>query len=456
MTPSAATATPNGADHTPAPRLVLISNPDADTTPRRPRRRTRVGHTRAGLPTDPSNPWHLAVTLWSHVLTESVNTTGKYQRGKLSTAELANYVKRVGWLAGDHSDRSPWDITALDLATWLDGQTSWSLSTRRQVIVSVRNFYAWGTRAGLCAKSPLAGVSLTPPKPAGPTKEPVPDAWVVPLAEWTTWLRGAARTPATIRTRTEHLENLAHLHAEPWDVTPTDLMRWLSRDDLAPATKRTRRSSARSFYSWAKRVGNIATDPAAELDPIPQRRPLPRPTPTNVLRDALSVADDRVQLALTIAAYAGLRRAEIARLHTRDLGEHNIRVHGKGGCERLMPIHPELRSALNAELTRRREGTDLGRGWGTTMPPADGYLFPAANPEHHLTARWLGTLISRTLGPGWTAHTIRHRFATLAYQTQRDLRAVQELLGHSKPETTARYAAVPDGAMTSAVLGVSL
>ena len=50
----------------------------------------------------------------------------------------------------------------------------------------------------------------------------------------------------------------------------------------------------------------------------------------------------------------------------------------------------------------------------------------------------------------------RHRFATQAYRTGRDLRAVQELLGHAKPETTARYAAVPDGSLAAAVAGVGL
>lgn len=444
------------AEATDTPRLVLISNPSPEAGPRRRPRRTRVGHTRPGLPTDPTNPWCLTVSLWAQALGENLNTSGTYQRGKLSATEQANYLKRVGWLAGDHADQTPWSLTAHELATWLDAQHSWSLGTRRQVIVAVRNFYAWATRAGLCAKSPLAGVSVTPPKPAGPTKQALPPAWTVPLAEWLTWLRGAARSESTIRTRAEHIENLAQLHADPWDVTETDLMRWLSRADLAPATKRARRSSARAFYSWAARVGNVATDPARDLDPITQPRPLPRPTPTQVIRDAVTVADDRVQLALTIAAYAGLRRAEIAALHTRDLGETSIRVTGKGGRERLVPIHPELRGILDAELTRRRLGSDVGTGWGHVIPPADGWLFPGLDPTKHLTPRWLGTLISRTLGPGWTAHTLRHRFASQAYATQRDLRAVQELLGHSKPETTARYAAVPDGAMNAAVLGVTL
>lgn len=432
-----------------APRLVLV-----DATPTDKRRR-RVGHTRPGLPIDPRNPWNRAVTLWLEHLAAHENTTGRYQRGYLSATERANYAKRIGWLAGDHADRSPWTLTTDDLAEWLDRQ-AWSLGTRRHVVVAARAFYAWALRAGLCDRSPLAGVAVTTPRAPGPAPISLPEPWRQPLADWQTWLKGAARTDATVRTRCDHLTNLAHLHADPWAVTEGDLARWLSRSDWSPATKRTKRASVRSFYAWAVRAGHRATNPAADLDPIRQRRALPRPTPPDVLRAAVAGADDRTRLALSLAIYAGLRRAEIAGLHSRDVLAASIRVRGKGGNERLIPLHPVLGRELRTELERRREGIDIGRGWGSTIPAPDGWIFPTADGERHLTPRWVGDLLSRALGPGWTAHTIRHNFATQAYQTRRDLRAVQELLGHSKPETTARYAAVPDGALAAAVLGVEL
>lgn len=431
-----------------APRLVLVTD-DPDQTVdalgrSRPRRRTRVSQTRPGLPADPKNPWNRAVSMWSEVM-----------HSRLSDTEHANYRKRVGWLAGDHADTSPWSLTTDDLADWLDRQ-SWSLSTRRKVVVAVRSFYAWSTLAGLCQGSPLAGVSVTAPRPPGPARADLPIAWRRPLEEWTTWLRGGARTESTIRTRLDHLANLAQMHADPWSITEGDLARWLSRSDWSPATKRAKRSSIRSFYVWAVRAGHVATSPAGDLDPIRQRRALPRPTPTDVLRDAVEGADDRVRLALHLALYAGLRRAEIAGLHTRDIGETSLHVRGKGGHERRVPLHPVLAATLRDELDRRRTATNIGNGWGRTVPSVDGWLFPARDGERHLQPKWLGVLVGRALGPGWTTHTIRHRFATQAYLTQRDLRAVQELLGHSKPETTARYAAVPDGALAAAVLGVEL
>lgn len=68
----------------------------------------------------------------------------------------------------------------------------------------------------------------------------------------------------------------------------------------------------------------------------------------------------------------------------------------------------------------------------------------------------MGKIISSCLPERWTTHSLRHRFATAADCVQRDLRDVQELLGHSKAETTARYAAVPDGALLAAVIGVGV
>ena len=52
---------------------------------------------------------------------------------------------------------------------------------------------------------------------------------------------------------------------------------------------------------------------------------------------------------------------------------------------------------------------------------------------------------------GWTAHTLRHRFATRTYAAARDLVAVQELLGHAKPETTRLYIETPPDSLRAAV-----
>lgn len=152
---------------------------------------------------------------------------------------------------------------------------------------------------------------------------------------------------------------------------------------------------------------------------------------------------------------AGLRRAEIAAVHYRDLVAGQLLVRGKGGHQRLVPLHPDLVAELEVERRRRLTG-EPGQGWCGPYVHADGYLFPSSLKPEPLTAKHLGVIAKECLPTGWTLHTLRHRFASQAYAAQRDLRAVQELLGHTKPETTARYAAVPDGAKLSAVMGVGI
>lgn len=148
------------------------------------------------------------------------------------------------------------------------------------------------------------------------------------------------------------------------------------------------------------------------------------------------------------ARSVGLRRAEIARLRFADISETEIYVIGKGGHHRRVPLHPHLRTEVRAAASRR------ARHLETHAPPAEDWLLPNPAGDAHLTEHHLGALVSRLLPPGWTLHTLRHRFATAAYAATRDLRAVQDLLGHARPETTARYAAVPDGALLAAVHGI--
>jgi integrase/recombinase XerC len=241
--------------------------------------------------------------------------------------------------------------------------------------------------------------------------------------------------------------------ADPWSVTTAQLARWLSNPDWGPQTTRCARSSVRGFYRWAVLEERIDVSPAERLDSIRVPRALPRPLPDGPLRAALAAADDRMRLILMLGALGGLRRAEIANLHTRDVTEAEIRVVGKGGHHRVIPMHPVLWEAISVELERRRQGRP-GSGFGRATET--GYLFPSDLTLSPLTPAHVGVIVSRALPASWTTHSLRHRFATMSYAEQRDLLAVQRLLGHSKPETTSVYAAVPDGALRTAVLGATL
>lgn len=363
------------------------------------------------------------------------------------------YVRHIRWLA-DAVSCGPWKLTSSELALVLSSQ-NWSAATRQRVLVSLRTFYSWAVGHGKLEWAPTAGLAAAPRR-SGPVERPWQPAWGGPVEEFLKYLRGAGRSENTIRDYAHRLRLLSDLAADPWSITTEQLAEWLSNPEWTPYTRRNRRVTASSFYRWAERTGRVSVSPVTALPPVRVPRALPRPAPHDVVREALAAADDRCRLAMLLAVDAGLRRAEIANLHTSQVSETHLLIVGKGGHHRQVPLDPDgdLASALRVELERRRRG-EHGTGWRGPFVQLPGYLFPSDRHPGPITARYLGKLITRAMGGEWTAHPLRHRFATDAYAVERDLQAVQQLLGHSKPETTSVYAQVPDGAMLTAVRGVS-
>lgn len=249
-------------------------------------------------------------------------------------------------------------------------------------------------------------------------------------------MSASACTVATIEQRTYHLGRVAaDLGGWPGAVSTADLVEWLGQHDWSPNTRRSYRGTLRAFYAWAVAAGAIEGSPAAALPPVRVPRAIPRPTPEEAYRGALVGADARVRRAILLAGACGLRRGEVARTRredvTPDLVGWSLHVKGKGGHARLVPLPDDLaRELLRCE---------------------PGWLFPSARGGGHLTPHHLGKLVARELPDGFTMHTLRHRCGTVTYAGTRDLRAVQELLGHAKPETTAIYTAVPGSAIRAAV-----
>ena len=225
-------------------------------------------------------------------------------------------------------------------------------------------------------------------------------------------------------------------------MTADRLIAWLGAQDWATETRRSYRGALRGFLRWAYRTKRIPNHLADELPAVREHRGAPRPTPDSVWREALMAAEPRVRLMLRLAAEAGLRRGEVSRVHTRDLIEGidgpQLLVHGKGGKQRIVPISDSLADAIRAQA------------------PAGGWLFPNDDNSSHVSAPWIGTLVSAVLPPDWTMHTLRHRFASRAYRGTRNLRAVQMLLGHESINTTQRYTAVDDGELRAAAMAAAI
>lgn len=245
-------------------------------------------------------------------------------------------------------------------------------------------------------------------------------------------LQAAGRSKGTIEVRMSHLRRaLTDIGKAPSDVTRRDLIEWMAGRDFAPTTRRGVRASLRSFFDWY--AAETGTDSiAAKLPTVPIPRAVPRPASDFAISEALKNAPNWVALAIEVMATCGLRRAECATLRADDVQAVGqgwiIRVTGKGGHERLVPCPPLLARRLKH------------RG---------GWIFPGGQGGH-VSPGWLGKQVSRYMDHEWTAHTLRHRYASVAYNTSHDLRAVQTLLGHASVATTQVYTSV-DAASVRAV-----
>lgn len=259
--------------------------------------------------------------------------------------------------------------------------------------------------------------------------------WEKLEAAYRTWLKAIGRPSTTIELRAWQITHTARATGKPpTEITADDLLALMAAEQWAPETRRSYRSGVRDFFAWAVRHGHLRHDPAELIPQICVPRASARPCPDDVLADALARACPRGRLILRLAAEAGLRRAEVAAVHSRDVEPGpSLRVRGKGGHVRVVPITDSLADAVLA---------------------CDGYAFPSQRGAH-LTPHSVGVMASDLLGPAVTLHMLRHRFATRAYRGSRNLLAVQQLLGHANLTVTQRYVDCDDDERRSAMLAAA-
>lgn len=283
------------------------------------------------------------------------------------------------------------------------------------------------------------------PRPPGPAPSAAaPPDWAKLLDEYMVTLAAAGQRPGSIRLRQIQLYRMAReIACPPHEVTASMLLGWFGHQgNWTPDARHSYRSAVRGFFAWAHQFGRISTNPAAVLPKVRVPKAPPRPASDEAWNTAMAVATARVRLMLRLAGEVGLRRAEVAQVHTGDLieidGRPTLIVHGKGGKRRAMPISDSLADAVRS-----------GAAGHTPGLPQSGYLFNDGQGGH-LTPNHVGRLVKNVLPPGWTMHMLRHRFATKAYRGSRNLRAVQELLGHDSVATTERYTALDSAELYAA------
>lgn len=245
------------------------------------------------------------------------------------------------------------------------------------------------------------------------------------LRGWREELAAAGRSKGTQDVRVCHVRRvLSCIGVSAHEVCRSDLIRWLANCGYAPETRRQVIVSLRMFFAWLSDQQRISTNPAESLPSVIRPRSIPIPAADCQILNAMQEAPPWVALAVEIMATCGLRRFEVAKLRSIDVQAigniWTIRVVGKGGHARHIPCPANL---------------------GIKLSLKNGFVFPGGQ-NGHISAGWLGKQISKYLPDGITSHKLRHRYASVAYRSHRDLRAVQQLLGHASVATTEAYTAV--------------
>lgn len=254
------------------------------------------------------------------------------------------------------------------------------------------------------------------------------------LTRFRSWYRCQGRAEGTVYGRYRYLARLA----TDYDLATVDtdeLLEWLAGHGWAPETRKSARASLRLFFEWGAAHGLRDDNPMAPIAPNRVPPPCPHPTPDSVLHQARIAAGPDERLMIDLGSLAGLRASEIASIHTRCLEDDVLRITGKGQRVRVIPIPAELAARLRSR--------------------PEGWVFPGRFPDTHLTAGIVVRRLSGLLGPGFTAHSLRHRYASRCYEASGDLLALQQLLGHSKPETTKRYVVVSMARLRATALAAS-
>lgn len=251
------------------------------------------------------------------------------------------------------------------------------------------------------------------------------------LEQWELYMRGAGRSNRTI-TETigvlRRLEKYAGCRLEA--VGPLDIARFLGRSRLKQNSRAAYFGYIHSFYRWWGENGGANT--AANLKRPKAPKGVPRPITDEQLQKLLTVRmHRRTRVMILLAAFAGLRVHEIAKVRGEDVDPmaRTIRVTGKGNVTAQLPLHPLL--------------VEAAKGM-----PRRGWWFPANSRRlgqpirSRSVADIIGNAMDRAGIPGGTAHRLRHWYGTALVNRGTDLRTTQTLMRHAQLNTTAIYVQV--------------
>jgi integrase/recombinase XerC/integrase/recombinase XerD len=244
---------------------------------------------------------------------------------------------------------------------------------------------------------------------------------------------------------------------DPVDVTPRVLRRYaqvLSERRAGPATTARKLAALRQLYRVLHEHGEVPANPA-DLVPAPKRpAKLPRvlaPAQISALLDripATTPLELRDRALFEIAYACGLRAEELVDLDVTSVSfeDEEVRVEGKGRKTRIVPAGESALRAVAHWLERGRPALQSGDGTPALFLSKSGRRLSTSDVRRRLQTWARQAAIQGGISP----HALRHSFATHLLDGGADLRAIQELLGHSSVSTTQIYTRVESARLKTA------
>lgn len=262
------------------------------------------------------------------------------------------------------------------------------------------------------------------------------------ITEYERHLSDLNRRPGTLDT---YLDVLRRMDRDlPYGLVNAceeELRDWIFSDTHGAAHRKLCRIIVNGFFEWATRPGAERLDfnPAAALPLVSVPPGRPNPVSPEQELEILARARRPFRDWFLTACFTGARCCEISNLDREHITQRRVVLDGKGGKPRQVPTHPvmwELAQQLPpGPLATDRHGRRLDR--------------------HQISHRG-NYQLQKVLGlDGVHMHRLRSRFGTKAYDSTRDIVAVQRLLGHASPTTTQIYVEIGDDALERAVAGLA-
>lgn len=221
---------------------------------------------------------------------------------------------------------------------------------------------------------------------------------------------------------------------------------------LALGTQAVRLAAVKTFFQWLSRSGQIAYNPASNIQPprLPERLPSEILTQAEAKRllektPIIKPRDIRDRAILEVLYATGIRRAELLGLniYNADLKTATLKIeNGKGGRERIVPLTTSAVAAIKLYLSESRGKFVANVGQNA--------LFVSSRSGKALSDNDLLRIVRKAakkadIKKRVSPHTLRHSCATHLLQERADIRQIQKLLGHKKLSTTEIYTHVEIG-----------